>query len=881
MIKTLVGVSVTTVIGRALTPKLRPGSLHVAGNSPLQMSRDPITPHRIIYGETRVAGPIAYAQEAGTNNQYLHLVIPMAAHECEAIGQVWFNHEVVPLDGVNATGTYAGLARIKKHLGAADQAADSDLVTESGGTWTSDHRLRGIAYLYPRLTWSQDKFPGGLPNISALVKGRKVYDPRTSTTAWSDNPALCIRDYLLNPAFGMAVDSAEIDEASFIAAANICDEEVDLAAGGTEKRYTVNGSFDLLAEPATVIEQLAAAMAGVVVYAGGKWYCHAGAHRTPTVTLTEADLRAPATLQTKQSMRDTCNRVKGIFISPAQQWQPDDFVPVEDSTALTEDGVEIWRDLELPFTTSHSMAQRLAKIELRRTRHDITLAWPGKLNCLLVQPGDVVMVTYPRFGFSSKTFVVVDSKFDAQDGADRLGLGVDLELRETDSSIYGWSTADEGAHVPPAQSELYNPLVVPMPGGITLGTEYFAQPDGTLVPRLKVEWSAANNVFVLSGGKVHIEYKKTADSDWLVWTSSLRGNATLDYITDVLAGVSYDVRLAFENSQGVKGAYSDTEDHTVSTDAVATAAPGSLSATAAPASVNLAWAEVADTRLAYYRVYRRPSAEANDIAGATLVWAGRATSWTDFLVTQGVTYRYWVRAISHTGVASAASDPATAAPNPSTGNFIDYRFKRATTAPDTPTGDNPSGWSDSPPTTPADQPLWMSKAEKTSTGTLVGAWSAPIQLTGEDGQDGEAGADGEDGDSLEVQYSVNGSSDWHFPFADGDLYMRQRVGAGDWSIAIRIVGEAGAPGGTFSITLHLHPSGGGEIDGTPGGPGTHVKSGLAAGGVYEIRADATVGGETFQYWQSAWPDGELVQVETSNITNVLLTKNLVLTAYYL
>lgn len=62
-----------------------------------------------------------------------------------------------------------------------------------------------------------------------------------------------------------------------------------------------------------------------------------------------------------------------------------------------------------------------------------------------------------------------------------------------------------------------------------------------------------------------------------------------------------------------------------------------------------------------------------------------------------------------------------------------------------------------------------------------------------------AGGSGSNGESIEVQYSANGST-WHDPpFVTGDLYMRQRVGSsGAWSSAIRIVGEAGAPGAAGS-----------------------------------------------------------------------------------
>ncbi|MGL4480443.1 MAG: LamG-like jellyroll fold domain-containing protein [Aeromonas veronii] len=122
----------------------------------------------------------------------------------------------------------SSVARIKLVNGAADQAAQPDLVAECGEIgWDDTHRLRGIAYAYARLKFDQEAWPYGIPNISAVVRGKLVYDPRTATTAWSDNPALCIRDYLLAQD-GLRCAPEEIDETSFMAAANVCDELVPI-----------------------------------------------------------------------------------------------------------------------------------------------------------------------------------------------------------------------------------------------------------------------------------------------------------------------------------------------------------------------------------------------------------------------------------------------------------------------------------------------------------------------------------------------------------------------------------------------------------------------------------------------------------------------------
>ena len=118
--------------------------------------------------------------------------------------------------------------RIKKHLGTDTQQADDDLVREVP-QWTTSHMLSGIAYLYVTLKYDADVFPNGIPNISAEIKGKKVLDFRTGSTAFSKNPALVLYDYLSDTRFGLSVPTTQIDTTSFTTVANICDEDITLA----------------------------------------------------------------------------------------------------------------------------------------------------------------------------------------------------------------------------------------------------------------------------------------------------------------------------------------------------------------------------------------------------------------------------------------------------------------------------------------------------------------------------------------------------------------------------------------------------------------------------------------------------------------------------
>jgi len=117
--------------------------------------------------------------------------------------------------------------RIQKHLGSASQTADAMLTATLPAEWLSTDRLRGLAYVVVSLDLENQRFLGGPPQMTFDVSGRLVYDPRTATTAWSDNPALCARDYITSE-WGMNCLAADVDDTYTNAAANACDALVPL-----------------------------------------------------------------------------------------------------------------------------------------------------------------------------------------------------------------------------------------------------------------------------------------------------------------------------------------------------------------------------------------------------------------------------------------------------------------------------------------------------------------------------------------------------------------------------------------------------------------------------------------------------------------------------
>ena len=530
--------------------------------------RQPIAYWQYIYGRSRVSGALTFGHQSADGK--LHLVVTFAGHVSTDIEAIQFNDEIVPLDGSgNATGKYADYVRIKKSLGAEAGQPFPDLVTESEGKWTDAHRQSGRTKIYVRLTFNIDKFPTGLPNITAIIKGRKVYDPRSGLTAWSDNPSLCQADFLCDPVAGLgAVYANEIDEAGLIAAANIDDEPVTLADATAESRYTLNGTATVNVEPRATLGRMLTANGGKARYLGGVWLLCPAAYVVPTITLSEDDLRAVPHINPRLSASDLANAVKGLYVSEDNFWQASDFPPVTNATYLSEDNSErSWRELDLPFTKSPATAQRIAKIELEKMRQQISVDWPGKFTCYRLQAGDTVKITFALLGWTEKVFEVDQSRlvFESEDGGIR--LGTDLVLREISSTCFDWSSGEETAVDPAPDTNLPDPWTVAAPGTPDV-TESLFETTGSagVKARASMSWAAAADAIVVD----YLPEYRVAAGTWIVLPAT--GGLTAE-INDIAPG-NYEFRVRARNALGVRSAYSGTRAKEI------------LGLTAAPAAVS-------------------------------------------------------------------------------------------------------------------------------------------------------------------------------------------------------------------------------------------------------------------------------------------------------
>jgi len=587
-----IGLATQVVLGlalNALTPKPSIGG--IGGTSPRGYqvnSRGSALDHAIIYGRTKVGGAIVFDDTTGTNNKFLHRVIAVAGHEIESFDEIYINDDLVTLDGsgnVTSPSRYNGKVRINLHLGATDQTADTDLVSEVSA-WSTNHRLRGIAYMYVRFGFDADVFPNGLPTITAVVKGKKIYNPATTLTEWSDNPALCLRDYLSTTSYGLGEEDINIDDALVSAAATVC-AETNTDAGTA--RYTTNGTFTTSTTPYDLINSLLTSMGGSMWYSQGKWRMKPAYWTAPVLSLDEDDLRSSISVATRHSRRDNFNTVKGTFRGAETNWQVTDYPEVTNAAFVATDKGQVSTvDIDLPFTDNSIEARRIGRIGLEGNRQQIVVSASFGLRALAVQVGDNITLTNTRFGWSSKEFQVVAWNFGLTDGLD---LQITMTLKETAESVF--DEVDDGIVYERDNTTLLSPFEVPAVGISAVAT--------TQVIREKL--TNIINVTVTSGrpeaiDRIEVEFKESTDGEY---TSLGTGELGLFRAVD-LDTASYDFRARAVNTFGVKGEWEFLSD---------VAANGLLdppddvtgfTAELNGPTIHLEWEPIASLDLSYYRI---------------------------------------------------------------------------------------------------------------------------------------------------------------------------------------------------------------------------------------------------------------------------------------
>jgi hypothetical protein len=544
---------------------------------------------RIIYGEMLCGGmnvipPLC----SGSNNDFLHQVIVVAGHECNSLGQVYFNRDAVGTltaitgsadDGKVLGGRYINRAWVRCYVGSDTQTTDFKLATAFPSQWTASHRGRGVAYIALTYEFNEDVYRQGKPEVTCLVQGKKVYDPRldgtraggsgshrvndATTWAYSTNPALCLADYLLDARLGLGEDAARIDYDLVADAADICDEFVTVP-GGSQRRYTCNVVLNATDRFEDNIEVLAQAMAGVCYYSGGKWRMFPGAWQTPSFSLgVDSLVEGGIRLVTALPYERRHNSVRGTFIDPTKNWQKVEFRAIVNSTYVANDGEQTWLDADFAATTDEYEAQRHAILLNRRSRLRQSATLRCNMSAYGIRPFETGTVTIPELGWSGKTVRCEGWNFDPS------GF-VEIVIREEAST--DWNDPLTTDYLAPGS------ITTPTP------TNYVPPPPTSLslvgmTSAIYFSWTPPADLPADAGYEL---FEHTASTPFSSATLIWSGNSTAAFIVKT----DTTVRYYWVRTKMPAGGVSTTEPPAAGVAGSSNTVSGTLAASAAPSAIS-------------------------------------------------------------------------------------------------------------------------------------------------------------------------------------------------------------------------------------------------------------------------------------------------------
>jgi len=622
---------VTTAISYAIRPKPKlpnvPSQQYESAQGVLVNKSSNNENIPLVYGQRQLGIQKVFVESSGTNNEYLYLAGVLCEGNIESIDEIYINDKLVTWSGsltdqtvrtVNSSDTNyykdgQSLISVQSFFGLDNQPVSS-LLDESTN-WGSNHKLSGVAYLAFKFKWNQDAFTGGVPDVKVTIKGRKIYDPRldstkggsgshledtSSTWTYSDNPALCLLDYIRNSRYGKGLPNSafETNYDSFKTAANTCETQVTPYSGGSDiDLFTTNIVIDTNEKLIDNVRELLNPMRGIFTYTSGVYKLLVEGTGSSAMTIDKDKIIGGIKIYGEKK-NYKYNRVIGTFVNPDKNWQEDTvtFPPADDSglpagdqyaTMLAEDnGTNLEGNFDFKGITNPYTAEEMCEVLLRRSRNALGVDLMCTSETLNLSIGDIVELTYSTGGFSAKPFRVYGLSINTDST-------VNLQLIEHQNSFYNWASKTAAPVI--ADTTLPNPNTVQSPASVTLDDHLIEYSDGVVITALDVTIGASPDSFV---DYYQVEYKRSDETDYLV-SGQVKG--LFHRILNVIDGDTYNVRVKAFNTLGVQSTYTSASRTIVG----GTAPPSDVEDFACNiigGDAHLSWTQIADLDLAYYQI---------------------------------------------------------------------------------------------------------------------------------------------------------------------------------------------------------------------------------------------------------------------------------------
>ena len=403
----------------------------------------------VVYGTRRMGGHRTFIGSNGDKNADLHMVESLCEGPVEACTAIYFNDELVASCGTtgsttNGDWTWQNAPNDEswdtyidvEFYDGSQTAASAALVAEGLSGWDANCIGTSTAYVYFKMTFDQEAFQSGLPQITYLIKGKRV--PAigaawNSTLTWSDEPARIVYDFLVNPTYGKSISPSLIDTTSFNSSASYNSTMVPntLSDATMVKRYTTNAYLDTGTSLLDNIGELLVPMrAGIIT--GDKYQIIQDRPAAPVGVSIDDDSIVGTITYLQANKRTLMNAVRSKFPNSEDPFNYQEDIAIVESSLLQSsayDGVKLQKDIDLNNVTDSGQATRIATEEINGSRQSGVLEVTVDPSNLDLTVGDVVSFTNGVIGQTDKLYRVIKTVL-------RSDHTLELNMREYDSRVY-------------------------------------------------------------------------------------------------------------------------------------------------------------------------------------------------------------------------------------------------------------------------------------------------------------------------------------------------------------------------------------------------------------------------------------------------------------
>lgn len=487
--------------------------------------RQPLSPRVRSYGKVRASGTVWWL-DAIADTLYLGLALNHG--RISEYLTFHIDENVVDIDGTDKVTTSPYSANgvyLHSRLGAATETKYDDILTGFG---VDEVRGDGVASIlaivqHPATAVAyQNAYPNGRPTIRATVKASVVWDPRDSTQvrttettwAWSENPVVCLLNYLLSAdGYGIPWERISPNLQQWKDAADVCEEEVDLAAGGTASRYILAGTYRLTDDPSDVVAKFCSTCDGRVwTRRDGSIGVAVGKFVPPSVTIANDQILGYSDLVRGQDPVRAIEGIRAQYMSPDHDYREHEAEPWPTGAEVLELSEDRTIALDLLWVPSSPQARRLMKRAYLRAHAD----WRGTILTNLAGL-KAVDERYIRVKIDE---LAIDDTFEVgRFTLDPNGLTCEIEILAVDAAIDEWdATTEEGT----ADSGTFDfPTIYAKTGttidvlsealGVTGQTAYVFAANAVGVPVTPAGWTLVPGMTASVGGLAMVVYRKVLD----------------------------------------------------------------------------------------------------------------------------------------------------------------------------------------------------------------------------------------------------------------------------------------------------------------------------------------------------------------------------------